>query len=781
MLNAKQLLPIGGGILRRTTTVRDHRVGSVLSVDDPGNPGTPQPGSTIPTDLKMELMLGANIVKATDNDHILLQSEYVGEVWQVRLTRENRGGTAEQKYIIEAQYPSILPILTRELAVTAFQRAFDSNWNQHPYIAIEMKNEIFTVTFDEDFRQLYGLTNYRRDLSSRLYSIPNFTVSTRFSMGIAQHPITVNGVHDAPVMTARAKLSIGPVLTFQFFLDTWGGGAGFTPVAKLEGISDNIPLVDVRAKIQDAAQDFANKLPRQSFATSFTPWLIGEPGRELHEIVVVPGNKFRVGWVGKRKPPSTDPVISDGGIGPSGPPPVLPDYLFDTPDETPPPPLPSTEDPLGRRLTTTPGRLESIQNIVVLMLENRSFDQVLGYLSREAGRTDVDGLSADDQRHREDFPENIVRVPHRATTTAWPGFDKPGPIHHTDGVEKQMGLTLMMDKFVANFDERAHGDNRLLDLIKAYFGPEQLPAYKALTDEFAICDQWFTPHAGPTWPNRFITFTGNLNIDHRGTVEKDNPNLHELMPSQPLTIFDHLTEHGQSWRVYEHGYSFLRLYGRYTFETQRIVDFKHTTTGFVADARAGRLPRLSFIEPDYIDLPPGNDDHPPADMADGQKLVATVVTALMDSPQWDNTLLVITYDEHGGFYDHVRPVDGPAFHGGFVRRGPRVPTFVVSPWVGRGAVGKTLYDHTSIISTVMRGFCSPHPPKISPRADAANDLRDLIQPTRRPRADYNAVYSRLAAIRDQPRNPPVPPPQRLKASPDRDDFHAVMRYVRSFT
>ena len=105
---------------------------------------------------------------------------------------------------------------------------------------------------------------------------------------------------------------------------------------------------------------------------------------------------------------------------------------------------------------------------------------------------------------------------------------------------------------------------------------------------------------------------------------------------------------------------------------------------------------MTLIEPDYIDLPPGNDDHPPADMAGGQRLVNRIVQALIAGPAWDRTMLVITYDEHGGFYDHVcPPSDAPPLRGSRRTLGPRVPTFVVSPLVERGKVIHERFDHTS--------------------------------------------------------------------------------------
>src|SRR5207247_3876682 len=111
---------------------------------------------------------------------------------------------------------------------------------------------------------------------------------------------------------------------------------------------------------------------------------------------------------------------------------------------------------------------------------------------------------------------------------------------------------------------------------------------------------------------------------------------------------DHLNELGISSKVFEHGYSFPRLFGNFTFDITNIVPFDDPVRGFEATARSGALPQVTLIEPDYIDLPPGNDDHPPADMADGQNLVRGIMEALIDSPTWERTLFVITYDEHGG-------------------------------------------------------------------------------------------------------------------------------------
>ena len=149
-----------------------------------------------------------------------------------------------------------------------------------------------------------------------------------------------------------------------------------------------------------------------------------------------------------------------------------------------------------------------------------------------------------------------------------------------------------------------------------------------------------------------------------------------------------------------------------------------------------------MIEPDYIDLPPGNDDHPPADMANGQEFVNRIVQALIAGPQWGKTLLIITYDEHGGFYDHQKPpTNAPPLRGGRTTLGPRVPTFLVSPWIKRQDVIHSRFDHTSIGATILRRFAGlTPPPSVSARLDAATDLREALSLTEpRPRSEFASI------------------------------------------
>jgi phosphoesterase family protein len=163
----------------------------------------------------------------------------------------------------------------------------------------------------------------------------------------------------------------------------------------------------------------------------------------------------------------------------------------------------------------------------------------------------------------------------------------------------------------------------------------------------------------------------------------------ELNNSSPLTpvfnrtVVDFLTEHQVAWRYYEHGYCFLRFFEKYTFDHTNIVDADDPLKGFYVNTSQGTLPSVSFIDPHFIEMPPGaNCDRPPADIKDGQALAQKIVEAVVAGRKWNKTVLVIIYDEHGGFYDHVAPPNAERFGNEPVMTyGVRVPAFVISPLI----------------------------------------------------------------------------------------------------
>ncbi|HUS17973.1 MAG TPA: alkaline phosphatase family protein [Chloroflexia bacterium] len=236
------------------------------------------------------------------------------------------------------------------------------------------------------------------------------------------------------------------------------------------------------------------------------------------------------------------------------------------------------------------------------------------------------------------------------------------------------------------------------------FAPSKLPVLTTLARAFAICDHWFSSLPGPTWPNRLFVHAGTSAGHVDNTLHPGDYNID--------TIYDRLDQATVSWKIYFHdipqaiALSHLQMdFARARF---RLFD------EFLTDARHGTLPAYSFIEPRYADFLffKANDQHPPHDVALGEYLIADVYEALRASPQWEHSLLVILYDEHGGIYDHVPPPpavnpDGkrsrkPVF--GFDRLGVRVPAVLVSPYIPAGTIDSQVYDHTSVLATLEKRF-----------------------------------------------------------------------------
>ena len=271
--------------------------------------------------------------------------------------------------------------------------------------------------------------------------------------------------------------------------------------------------------------------------------------------------------------------------------------------------------------------------------------------------------------------------------------------------------------------------------VMGYHGADNVPTYDSLARDFAICNRWFCSHPGPTFPNRFYTLTGRPNIDPWGAWEYKNSS--PMRPVLTDTIFEHLSEQKVSWTYFEHSYSFLRFFERHTFDSENVVDYDDPEIGFLASAASGNLPSVSFVDPHFVDYPPGSFcDEPPSDIRNSQPFIRTLVEALVAGPKWEQTLLVIIYDEHGGFYDHVPPVPAVKVSPEMLpTTGVRVPCFVVSPWVKGGSVfgSDTLhFDHTSILKTIARRFMSNNPPYMGARYEAAHDLSEILDDQMRP-------------------------------------------------
>jgi phospholipase C len=306
-----------------------------------------------------------------------------------------------------------------------------------------------------------------------------------------------------------------------------------------------------------------------------------------------------------------------------------------------------------------------LDHVVVVMMENRSFDHLLGWLpgadGKQAGLTYTDAAG----------------TPH-ATFPLAPDFQgcaHPDPDHSYDGarVEWNNGAC---DGWL-----RA-GANDLYSV--GYYVRSDLPFFGRAAPAFTTCDRFFASFLGPTFPNRFYSLSAKTDRTGNAYVRVDLP-----------TIFDRFAARRIPAAYYYGTFDFLLLY-------QRFQAISHPYSRFFAQCKAGTLPAFSYIDPNFTfhDSGPqsgseGNDDHPHADIRAGEYFLSRIYDAVTKSPAWPRTLLVITFDEWGGFFDHVPP---PAASDG--QRGFRVPCVLVSPFARRGHVAHGVYDHTSILKLV---------------------------------------------------------------------------------
>ena len=403
-----------------------------------------------------------------------------------------------------------------------------------------------------------------------------------------------------------------------------------------------------------------------------------------------------------------------------------------------------------------------IRHIVVLMLENQSFDRLLGFVRLDDPSQRLDGLTGE-----ESLPptpgdrSQMVRLG-RGTTPAL-HVTNPNPGHQFEDIAVQVfGQEEVpdpprptMDGFLANYALQADDDGKAIGLERAAAGlagldPSLAPVISTLARSFVVCDRWFSSVPGPTWPNRFFVHAATSN----GYVESPT-NLEQLAGFlgrrfRLRTIFENLAAAGRTWTVYfgDHAQAF----GISSLHRYADTNFRRLEQ-FAADVAANALPSYAFLEPPYMDAPGTSaaDQHPPHHLLDGERLIAQVYDTLRGTPAvWEQSLLVLLYDEHGGFYDHVPPPaavppdEASASSGkfGFDRLGVRVPALLISPWARKGWVDHQVYDHTALLATVKTHFGLPD---FLTRRDArANVLSDAgFLPGPRPLDDTPAHLTRL--------------------------------------
>jgi phospholipase C len=381
--------------------------------------------------------------------------------------------------------------------------------------------------------------------------------------------------------------------------------------------------------------------------------------------------------------------------------------------------------------------LRKIEHIVVLMLENRSFDHMLGYLSLEGGRTDVDGLKSGMSNDAGGRPYPVEHL--NETHIPNPRWD---PDHSSTATDKQINGG-RMDGFAASFAETL-ASRGVPDpdpgMVMGYYNAGDLPVYDHLAEHFCVCDRWHSSVPGATWPNRLYAVAGSAD-GSRDDNTKPLPIYGKPLPIYAKHSFvRHLDAADVNWRWYTYDVGTLRCvdrdyrlghHGHFAYVERSKLPLEvmlkeellldEDSASFLEDAQRGRLAPVSWIDPNFKDLNlahvQSNDDHPPSDVGAGQELVMLIYNALASGPLWEKTLFLVVYDEHGGFHDHVPPPeapdDDPAMFG---RYGVRVPALAVSPWIPPRSIAATLFDHTSIIKTILTRFAPAELQQRSPGA-----------------------------------------------------------------
>lgn len=409
-----------------------------------------------------------------------------------------------------------------------------------------------------------------------------------------------------------------------------------------------------------------------------------------------------------------------------------------------------------------------VGHVFVLMLENHSFDHLLGFSNisgtdAESGKpTQINGLSDTESnsyqgltytvQHPADFSMPIDPA-HEFPDTLWQLSGSNLPYDPAKGYP-----TINREGFVDNYvnslsTDEGHATSNYGEILKC-FAPEQLPVLVTLAKAFAVCDNWFSSLPGPTWPNRFFVHAASSGgLDH-------SPTTAEILEWENLggvnfqngTVFDQLkTNYTNGYKLYR-GNNFLsdRFPNVSALKGISCLDCRDVSN-LAADlnAPAGYDAVYTFIEPSYGDIlnntyKGGTSQHPLDDATGGEALIKQVYEAIRNSPLWEKSLLIITWDEHGGFYDHVTPPKAIApgdqtvhatmnqYGFDFKQYGVRVPAVVVSPLIPAGTIDHRQYDHSSIPKTLQDLFSLT---AMTERDKAANSLLPLLLMLDTPRTD----------------------------------------------
>jgi phospholipase C len=398
-----------------------------------------------------------------------------------------------------------------------------------------------------------------------------------------------------------------------------------------------------------------------------------------------------------------------------------------------------------------------IENVIIVMKENHSFDNYFGHLNEYANRTDIEeapaGASNPEQVGVTGSPTHPYQhAPHLCTLDTdheWDGAHLELDNGKNDGFWQANNgwdtSSLNADAAVPTPPDAGSEAGAPVPVLAAgdrslyYYDNTDLPFLYDLANTFAVADHYFCSVLGPTWPNRmYLTAATSFGMTYNSFPDLTG---YEFPSGMDATIIDELERRHTTWGVYADGEPGIGVvYG--PLAAKRWSHSYDSLETFMTLAKSGQLPQLSIVDPNLTaEGPKGDDDHPPDQVQLGEQWTYNLVQAVMSSPQWAHTALFITWDENGGFYDHVTPPpacapdstqpmleQGMTATGDFKQYGFRVGLVVVSPYAKKGYVGHTVYDHTSITRFVEAKFKIPALTGRDANADPLMDMFDFANP-----------------------------------------------------
>jgi phospholipase C len=398
--------------------------------------------------------------------------------------------------------------------------------------------------------------------------------------------------------------------------------------------------------------------------------------------------------------------------------------------------------------------LADIDTIVIAMLENRSFDHMLGYLSlnETPGRMPVDGLRSDQawrDSYRNEHKGTLYGLKHLPVTQR---LDDPS--HSEEPIAMQVAKPpagpgpTRMGGFVASYasfwdakkEKKPEPDD--LGAVMGYYNGSDLPSFDFFARNYCVCDRWFAPLPLGTQPNRLMAMAGESKLhDNSGFP----------MPEHRL-VYEWLSKHDVKWCAYQWGgyFPFFTLMLKWLPAVASSLSLSglgvrggpfRRYARFAKDWASAKhdMPSVIFVEPEYGDGPHSkpNDDHPPLGVQPGQAFLKDLYGVLTGNPaRWAKTLLIVTYDEHGGFFDHVPPLPIVTVAGGetFLTTGLRVPALLISPHVAAGSVFSAPLDHTALLQLLDERFAGNkgYSAAVTSRSPPLHRISEALLPAARP-------------------------------------------------